>query len=694
MRAAHSIKGAARVINLDPIVRLAHAMEDCFVAGQQDPARLTPEKIDQLLRSVDFLSHLSKLTLKEVRSWLSEQMPLIDSLIEEFNSSNQMVSIPKKELPKTVDLKGEAKESPSSQQDRALRITAENLNRLMGLAGESLVESRWLHPFVENLQEFKHQLANIEDLLNLLQDHLPPESFNEIVQHCLTQLHDQIRHFHSRLNERFIDFDYFIRRHAHLSDRLYQEVINSRMRPFADGVQGFPRMVRDLAHQLGKQVRLEIEGKSTLVDREILEKLESPLSHLLRNAVDHGIESPEERLAAGKPIEGVIKLKAHHRAGMLAITVADDGRGIDVEQLRHKIVKMNLTNVEMAQRLTDAEVIDFLFLPGFSTSRSLTEISGRGVGLNIVQKMAQEVGGVVQTHSILGQGTSFNLQLPLTLSVIRALLVEISGEIYAFPLAKIDQAFFASHEEIKMIENRPFFHHQGQNIGLVPAWEVLGLNEFHLAPERLPIIIVSEQGNRYGLVVERFIEEKELVIQELDPWLGKIPTISAGALLEDGSPVLMIDVEDIVRSIDYLLSGGRLAQIVYSPKKIPSSRKRILVVDDSITVREIESRLLMNQGYEVETAINGVDGWNAIHMGHYDLVLTDLDMPRMNGIELLRAMRNDAQLQHLPVIIVSYKEGEEDRIKGLEAGANDYLMKSSFQATTLIEKVKKLIGDP
>ncbi len=589
MRAAHSIKGAARVVNLDSLVRLAHAMEDCFVFFQTSHIDIPIEKIDQLLRSVDLMAHIPKIGIKNIHTWLAEQLSLINKLIEELTfkveSSTSQKSIKKltkvegknlsslleENLKEIKGIENKKELVKNFNRDRVLRITAENLNRLMGLAGESLVESRWLYPFADHLQEFKYKFAKIEKLIDILRDHLEGTQLNETAQRCLKDLYSHVHALHSQFNEHLVDFDYFIRRNAHLSDRLHQEVINSRMRPFADGIEIFPRMVRDLARQLGKQVKLEISGKATPVDRDILEKLESPLSHLLRNAIDHGIESPEERLVAHKCSEGSIKMEAHQRGGKLVITLSDDGRGIDIKDLRLKIVERKLTSEEIANRLTDAEVIDFLFLPGFSTSKNLTEISGRGVGLNIVQNTIQEVGGVVRVQSISGKGTRFHLQLPLTLSVIRALLVEISGEAYAFPLAQVEQAFLVLKEDIQIIENRYFFHYRGDNIGLVPAWEVLGLDEPQMILESLPIVILKENMDSYGVVVDRFIGEKELVVQELDSRLGKIPDIHAGALMEDGLPILIVDVEDMIRSISYLISGGRLTKVAYSKEKRAST---------------------------------------------------------------------------------------------------------------------------
>lgn len=719
MRASHSIKGAARVVNLNPIVQLAHALEDCFVAAQNQQIVMTSELVDRLLKGVDFLGRLSKVHLKENIPWLREQLPLIKTIIQEINAA---LNIPlqhkeKGVIEKLADAKPDApvllpamgplekKETEEGEKiksiplplvaDRVLRVTAQNLNRLMGLAGESLIESRWLYPFGENLQRLKKNLQVLAGNLDSFRDSLGKERLNEVAQLGIIDLHDRLNKIREHLNERLSELDNFIRRHANLSDRLYQAVINSSMRPFSDGVEGFPRMVRDLAHRLGKQVGFEIEGKTIPVDRDILEKLEVPLSHLLRNAIDHGIELPKEREGVGKPAEGVIKLEAHHRGGMLAITVSDDGRGINIEELRQQIVEKKLVTPEMAQRLSDSEVIDFLFLPGFSTSANVTEISGRGVGLNIVKNSVEEVGGSVRVTFSQGQGMSFYLQLPLTLSVIRTLLVEISGEVYAFPLARIDRTFIIDQEDIDSMENRQYFYREGQNIGLIWAWQVLALSKPSTLSARLPVIILSDRVNSYGLIVDRLLGEKELVVQELNHRLGKIPNIIAGAIMEDGSPVLIIDIEDIIRSIDHLLSIERLTQVIYR-KESPSPvlRKKILVVDDSVTVREVESRLLKHQGYEVETAINGIDGWNLVRIGLYDLVITDIDMPRMNGIELLRAIKNDPKLNHLPVMIVSYKETEEDRLKALRAGANYYLTKSSFHDETLINAVKDLIGKP
>ena len=530
-------------------------------------------------------------------------------------------------------------------------------------------------------------------LLELLQLALVKSQLNQEGENYLTLVKRKERECREILSDRLSALESFAYRSVNLSDRLYREVIASHMRPFSDGVQGLPRMVRDLAKELHKSVKFELIGKSTPVDRDILRKLEVPLTHILRNAIDHGIETTQERIEKGKPGTATLRLEAVHRFGMLSITVSDDGRGIDLEKLRETVTKKQLATVEMSKQFTENELIEFIFLPGFSTANQVTEISGRGVGLNIAKTMVEEVGGNLQAISKPGKGMSFHFQLPLTLSVIRTLLVEISGECYAFPLTRIDQAIRLHQTEISYVENRQYFTLNDHNIGLVRADQVLDLPQSKFSSESFSVVIISDQLNRYGLVVDQLLGEKNLVIRPLDHRLGKVQDVSAAAILEDGSPVLILDVLDLVRSIDKVLTTACLAQATYEPDiSWKGSAKRILVIDDSPTVREMERKILQNQGYIVDGAIDGMEGWNALVSGKYDLVITDIDMPRLNGIKLVNHIKKHPQLKSTPVIIVSYKDREDDRLQGLEAGADYYLTKSSFHDDTLINAVRNLLG--
>ncbi|HXE38415.1 MAG TPA: hybrid sensor histidine kinase/response regulator, partial [Azonexus sp.] len=682
MRAAHSLKGAARIVGIDAGVDVAHAMEDCFVAAQRGEIRLGKKHIDLMLRGGDLLLQLGKLPAAEISQPGAENPPAVSTFLADLEAvlANREAA----EAPVAADSPApdDAVASRSAAagregSERVLRVTAENLNRLLGLTGESLVESRWLKPFSASLLRLKRLHSGSGAALDELRAALAGQVVDERSAAALADLQERLVAAQQLLSEGLVDLGLFDSRSTNLAQRLYNEALACRMRPFADGIQAFPRMVRDLGHSLGKQVRLDIVGQTTQVDREMLEKLEAPLGHLLRNAIDHGIESAAERLAAGKPAEGVITLEARHSAGMLQIVVADDGCGIDLERLRQTVIERHHTNRETAQQLTDAELLAFLFLPGFTLRDTVSEVSGRGVGLDVVQNMVKLVRGTVRVAPQPGPGTRFQMQLPLTLSVVRTLLVDIDGEPYAFPLASIVRTLMLPRERIELIEGRQHFNLDGRAVGLVNAHQLLGGGEPKLAGNEVPVIIVSDGGNRYGLVADRFLGERALVVQPLDVRFGKVQDIAAGALMEDGSPVLIVDVEDLVRSVEKLVLAGHLS-LVQRSVTTDRQRKRVLVVDDSLTVRELERKLLSHAGYEVEVAVDGMDGWNAARTGHFDLMVSDIDMPRMDGIELVTLIKKDPNLKYLPVMIVSYKDREEDRRRGLEAGADYYLTKGSF----------------
>lgn len=730
MRAAHSIKGGARIVELEPAVKLAHSMEDCFVAAQRGQVSLRSEQIDILLEGADILSQISEAAGEGIEDWLAQRQEEIDQLVSAISRviagefleavpveaserpADEVPPCPPSASPGTdtalvcqsdsteraVSEKiGEAKPfHPESEgKDRMVRVTAGKIERLMGQAGEVVVSARWLPEFSASMLNMKRNHIEMSNILEGLREALEQKQEDERARELLLEAREKAKECSGNLAERLNELEKFTSASATLSDRLYHEVIGVRMRPFADGVGGFPRLVRDLGRDLGKKVRLEIFGKSTEVDRDILEKLDAPLNHLLRNALDHGIESPEERLAAGKPETGRLLLEAVHRSGMLMITVADDGRGVDLDTLRKKLLRKGMATPDMVEKMTDSELMDFLFLPGFSTAEDVTEISGRGVGLDVVRNMVHEVGGVVRVVSNPGQGLSFHLELPLTLSVVRTFLVEIGGEPYAFPLARIDRCLDLSQVDIQTVEDRQYFRFDNDNISLVNVHDVLGTREPERQEDKFHVVVVSDRLNSYGLLVDRFLGEYDLVVRPLDPRLGKVPDINAVAVMLDGSPVLIFDVEDLVHSIDNLLGGRRLRKVTGPGAQIQGrKRKSILVVDDSITVREMERKLLENKGYRVEVAVDGLDGWNAVRTGDFDLVVSDVDMPRMNGIELITNIKKHAVLKSLPVIIISYKDREEDRLGGLEAGANYYLTKGSFQDDSFLSAVVDLIGEP
>ncbi len=739
MRAAHSIKGAARIVGLDAVVELAHAMEDRLLAVQQGAEPLTSPRVDQLLRGVDVFEELAELPEDELDGWLAASQEACQALI---TALNQPVAAAAPAAPPTAGptpaagqpptdstpaavqpvaaaagrtdapanpppapvppapAAAEAVEAPAAaatperggertRDARTVPVAASSLNRIMRLASESMVEARRLQTMRQSLTALTDARRQLTDLLERIERSEPTHRTPAPSWEDLRRLNLRSQEL---LQQHTASLERALWRSERTSTELYHQVIGSRMRPFEEGTQAFPRMIRDLARSLGKQVSFEVVGGAVAVDRDILRKLEAPLNHILRNCVDHGIEPPAVRTAAGKAETGRIVLEARHHAGMLIVEVRDDGGGIDLQDLRRGVVERQLVDETMAGQLSSDELLEFLFLPGFSTAGQVTEVSGRGVGLDVVRNMVQEVAGTVRVDSVPGEGTRFTLRLPVTLSVIRAALAEMGGELYAFPLAKLVRIVRVPVSEIHPVQGRQQFTLDDQSIGLLRGTEILDLPPAPLPDGDVSVIVIGQDRQPCGIAVDRFVGEQDLVVRPLDVRLGKVPHIASAALTETGEPLLTVDVDDMLQSIRQLLGEGRLRGM-RSLTELPSEGKsKVLVVDDSITVREVERQLLVTHGYDVDVAVDGQDGWHALCQGNYDLLITDVDMPRMNGIQLIEAARRDARFEKLPIVVVSYKDREEDRLRGVEAGADAYLTKGSFHDDSFVQTVHDLIG--
>ncbi|KWE56927.1 hybrid sensor histidine kinase/response regulator [Burkholderia ubonensis] len=720
MRAAHSLKGAARIIDLHDGVKVAHAMEECFVAAQRGTLTLTAAHIDDLLHGVDLL-----LRIGDADPATAVARADIDALAarlagrEPDGAPDTRDAGPTHAMPEADDLTGAPRAAPDRQAphapaapsrdasapppspphsdarhdpQRMLRVRAEQLDRLLGLSGESLVESHWLKPFTGSILRIKRMQRDVARALDVLVETLA-ERVDPAALAALNDVRQGLGQLQLQLGARIDELDRFDRRSTHLAQQLYDEALRCRMRPFGDAAHAYPRIVRDLARSLGKHVRFSIVGETTQVDRDILDMLDAPLGHLLRNALDHGVETPDARVACGKPAEASVTLEARHSAGQLLISVSDDGAGIDLDALRAAVVRRRLADEDTAARLSDHELLDFLLLPGFSMRERVTDVSGRGVGLDAVHDMVKAVRGAVRIFTEPGRGARFVLQLPLTLSIVRSLLVEVGGEAYAIPLAHVRRTLELARNDIDMLEGQQHFRFDGRAIGLVTAHQLLGARAPDPARDSVATVVIGDEWDACGVAVDRFLGECMLVIQPLDRRLGKVKDIAAAALMDNGEPVLIIDVEDLLRSVDKLVRGGRLDRVQREQHAAAARSRRVLVVDDSLTVRELERKLLEKRGYDVTVAVDGMDGWNALRGAAFDLVVTDIDMPRMDGIELVTLIRRDAALKALPVMIVSYKDREEDRRRGLDAGADYYLAKSSFHDETLLDAVRDLIGE-
>lgn len=691
MRAAHSVKGAAAIVGLEPAVRLAHAMEDVLVAAQEGKVRLDAGGVDVLLGAVDVLQQLAEAdgAAAPRANRIAATVAALGALHGKGNAAPAGSPLP----PPAPELAPAPAPEPAPPPVAPPSPPAGS-DELLTLAGQARLHAGQLRPWIAGLQRYKRHQRAVHEALDDLQDAIRATGDMRLAE-LAQRVADRAAPLRDNLLRTIEGAEHYERQALTVSTRLADEVLALRMCAFAESVHALPRMVRDLARGLGKDVRVEIVGSDTLVDRAVLVRMEGPLHQLLRNAVDHGMELPAERTAAGKPVHGTIRLQARHRGGMLALVVADDGRGVDPERIRAAAVRRQVAAPGFAAELTQAELMEFLFLPGFSLKESATELSGRGVGLDVVHDAVQSLNGTVRAESTPGTGFATVITLPLTQSIVRTLVVDVAGEAYALPIARVEGVRRVPAADVRTLHGRQYVDTadgSGQ-LGLVAASQVLDLGAAVAGPD-LTLVAIGTGRERYGLVVDAVRGEQSLTVQPLEPTFGKLRDIAAAALLDDGTPVLILDVPDVLRSIARLLDGGAALRLGFAadPAETGGRARRVLVVDDSLTVREMQRKLLAARGYQVDVALDGVDGWNQLRGADYDLVITDIDMPRLDGIGLTERIRRDPRLARLPVMIVSYKDRPEDRARGLEAGADYYLAKGAFHDATLLDAVRDLVG--
>jgi two-component system sensor histidine kinase and response regulator WspE len=678
MRSAHSLKGAARIVGLNTLVTLTHAMEERFVQAQAGSA-LSSDDVTRMLAAVDWLAKLQQLPEAETTPWLEANNAAITALAEQLNSDATTSEAPAAPTavtpaaPPPVAVSERIRQPRAGEADgeRHVRLSVTRFDQILALASEVLVTARQLSTFADAMDRHRRAIVRA---VHVSEDNASNASERARAQH-------EIERHAMLLAELLGELDEAARNNERTTGRLHRNVLASRLRPFSEGIGGVARIVRDTAAELGKRVQLEILGQRTRVDRDILDRLEAPIMHLVSNAIDHGIETPAERTAVGKPPEAKLRLHARHENGRLVVTLRDDGRGINRENLRAATIRRDLVSPGVAARLSDAELFEFLFLPGFSTRTDVSTISGRGVGLNAVQSMVQEAGGSVTVTSDEGQGTVFRMTLPVTRSVVKVILVEADGERFAIPLVRIDhvaQGEAYDHEGHLVVDTA-----EG-NARVVSLAALLGLTH-HPAQAGSTTYVLREN---IAFAVDKLVDETEIPARHLDARLGRVSGVSAASLDENGVPLLILDIEDLLQT-----ARGEASPEHTSAKEDLSLVPHILVVDDSHTVREIERRILVGAGYRVTTAQNGLEAWNMMRLNNYDLLVSDVDMPQMNGIELVSKVRANSRLERMPVIILSYKNRDEDRRRGLDAGADFYLTKGDFENESFLRAVVDLIGE-
>jgi two-component system, chemotaxis family, sensor kinase CheA len=472
------------------------------------------------------------------------------------------------------------------------------------------------------------------------------------------------------------------------------------MLPVSTLVEGFPRQVRDLARNQGKEIDVVVSGAELEIDKRILEDLKDPLTHLVRNCVDHGLEKPALRVQHQKPERGTLTLAFSTKdSRQVEIVVSDDGAGIDLKQVRTAAVKAGLLTNEAAAKLSAPDTLALIFQSSLTTSEIITDISGRGLGLAIVREKVEKLGGTVTVETTLGKGTTFRLHLPLTLATFRGVLVRARGQMFVVPTAQVERAVRIGQGEIQTVENRETIRMDGQVLALVRLGDVLGLavrseglgtqySKAHaLAADHVPVLILSSAEKRLAVQVDEVLAEEEVLVKRLGKQLSRVRNIAGATVLGAGTVVPVLNVSDL------LASAVRPGGAVGAPEAIaPTTRiHRILVADDSITARTLLKNILETSGHLVTTAVDGADAFAQFSNGEFDLVVSDVDMPRMSGFELTTKIRADAKWKELPVVLVTALESRQDRERGIEVGANAYIIKSSFDQSNLLEVVRRLL---
>lgn len=690
-RAMHTIKGSARLLGFEPIGRLAHTCEHILSAVREGRRALDRALADDLLRGGDAILELTT-------ALVDGRAPTIDieNLALTLGRTNRSEPAgPAAPTLAPADTTPEPAARPAGRAQRGaarqtVRVRVDRLDRLLNLAGELAVGRQTQTNHLHTLEQLSGLVEQQERALIALERELKQLRFSALQREQLDrQLNGALNAGDraSRLIRTHAErFGQHINQTNQLIEDLEQEVMAARLMPIATAFANLPRAVRELAYELNKEINLVLEGEAIELDRKIIEALSDPLVHLIRNAVDHGIEPPDLRARQGKPRQGTIHISAESFGAYVHMRIHDDGRGIDPAQLREAAVRKNLYTPEVAAALTDHEALELVFTPGFSTAQLITDISGRGVGLDVVRTNIVELGGQVQIESQPQISTTITLALPITLMTTRVLLLEVGEHIFALPASGCQGSAWAYADRLKTVEGRAMLPHAGRLATLLRMADLLGIGDARPFPthQRMPAVLIGGQ-RPLAVLVDRLVDEREVVVKPLGPLLEKQRRFNGAIQLGTGQLILLLNPTALVQ----IARGMAMA----APPSHPQQRRtsRLLVADDSFTTRELIRSILQSAGYHVTTAVDGFDALDKLRTDTYDLVVSDIEMPRVDGFQLTSTIRTDLGLTDLPVIIITSLASETHKRRGLEAGAQAYIVKSQFNQNNLLATVQQLL---
>jgi len=661
MREAHTIKGSATMMGYKRIADIAHKMEDGLEKAIHKKIKLKKIHFDVLFKCLDAIEPL----LDDKVVWRDKgvERPFVDHVCKDAEKvfsgeepKKQKARKKGKQDPVPTETAPQAGDIPGIS-DGSIRVDIGKLDNLMNLSGELLISKIRLNEVARDLVNKSEALKDKDEALGVLIKDL--SSVGENIDSLTSNMQD--------------------------------EVMNVRLIPVACLFNTFPRAMRDLAHEKGKEIELEIKGEGTQLDKGIIDEMADPIMHLLRNAVDHGIESLDERKAQDKPAKGKIVLSAHQQGSQVIVEVSDDGRGIDINKVKEQAVEKGIISKDRIDEMVDEQVRQLLFTPGFSTKEEVSEISGRGVGLDVVREAIARLKGMVEVTSDPGKGATFVMKLPLTLAITESLLVASGRDVFAIPIDIVVETIRVDPQDIKTVETKEAITVRGHILPLVRLNDIFGLPQKGIFEKRFfPVIVVQSVEKRIGISCDQLLGRQEIISKNLGEPLKRVKNIAGATILGDGRVILILDIPSVIESAEGVII--KRPQAATKPAAKLKKKKTILLAEDVMSTAMLEKNILESVGYSVVIAGDGKEALERASQERFDLIITDVLMPRMDGFEFTARLKADKLYKDIPIIIVTTRGSDVDKRKGLEAGADAYILKSDFTSEGLLETIERLVG--
>jgi two-component system, chemotaxis family, sensor kinase CheA len=741
LREAHSLKGDSRVVGVTTMEAVTHALEEVLGKIQSQAIAWNSQLSDRLYQTLDGMQRLVEEALTGKSSGLDIKQT-IEQLIEVTNQT----SSPQPESPAPPDANEDKQAefslthqprseliqqstaiSRTNRQEHSLvettndiaiyptkieqpyrietvRVPTKALDKLVTQVGELIVsKTRMSHTVTEIEQvsslwkELKAKGFQKSDL----------DEYEQETDAIEVRLEQKIAHLRTLAQENNTKLEFVV-------GELEEKIANLRQLPLSQVFQLFPRLVRDLAKEQAKQVQLVIQGGDTQVDKKILEEIKDPLMHLIRNAIDHGIETPDERRRAGKPTQATIKLTGYQAGNKIIIEIEDDGRGLNIEKIKNTAIKRGLHYPDELENMSLNQIQSLIFQPGFSTCNFITAVSGRGVGMDVVKNNIEKLKGIIEIDSIRDQGCTFNLRLPTTLAKADVLLVEIHGIVHAIPIDFVEANLQIDPERIFPLEGRDAIIINGKAVSVAnladllkitnsPAYAITAKPE-HIATRLKPCVLMKVGEERFGLIVDRLLDIIDVAFKPQSNILRRVRNVAGATILGTGQVCMILAAKDLLQSLKgnnsslLAINGANSRMLpqsqsrgVFNAANFQPAKLKILLAEDSVLVRTQEKRLLEAAGYEVVTAVDGLDGYSKLQNNYFDAVISDIEMPNLDGFSFTERIRQHEEYSELPIVLVTSLGTDEDKRKGAEAGANAYIVKGQFSQNILLDTLARLI---